>query len=26
MMNEMPGIPYVQFGMVDVRDVANAHL
>ena len=25
-MNELPGIPYIQFGIVDVRDVANAHL
>ena len=26
MMNEFPGLPLVQFGCVDVRDVANAHL
>ncbi len=26
MMNELPGLPHVQFPMVDVRNVAEAHL
>lgn len=26
MNNEMPGLPNTQFGLVDVRDVARAHI
>jgi hypothetical protein len=26
MMHEIPGLPYMKFPVVDVRDVAQAHL